>query len=101
MAQKDNKTSNRKTHNLRKVLPFYVENKAKVIWVCFFIIITGVLGIFIPIISANILSNIADSKFDLAIKLAIIFLALNLVRMIFNGLTDFLYVRINARVVHK
>ena len=94
MSQNNSKIENKKTHNLRKVLPFYIENKAKVIWVCFFIIITGVLGIFIPIISANILSNIADSKFDLAIKLSVIFFMLNFIRMIFNGLTDFLYVRI-------
>ena len=61
----------KKTHNLRKVLPIYVENKSKVILACFFIVLTGVLGVFVPIISANILSNIAETKFDLAINLAL------------------------------
>ena len=101
MTKETNKENKKKSHNLRKVLPIYAENKAKVIWICIFITITGVLGIFIPIISANILSNIADSKFDLALKLAVIFLAINIVKIIFNGLTDFIYVRINATVVHK
>ena len=99
MTQKVNK--NKKAHNLRKVLPIYVENKSKVILACVFIIFTGVLGVFVPIISANILSNIADSKFELAVNLAFLFLAVNIFKMIFNGLTDFLYVRINANVVHK
>jgi len=101
MSQKVKGEETKKSHNLRKVLPIYAENKAKVIWICIFITITGVLGVFIPIISANILSNIADSKFDLALKLAVLFLIINIVKMIFNGLTDFVYVRINAKVVHK
>ena len=101
MSQANKNDTSKKTHNLRKVLPIYAENKSKLVWICFFITITGVLGIFIPIISANILSNIAESKFDLAIKMAVMFLIVNLVRTIFNGLTDFIYVRINAVVVHK
>ena len=100
MSQKV-KEEKKKTHNLRKVLPIYAENKSKVILICFFITVAGLLGVFVPIISANILSNIADSKFDLALKLAIIFLGLEFVRIIFNGLTDYIYVRINAKVVHK
>lgn len=99
MTQKANQ--NKKTHNLRKVLPIYVENKSKVILACFFIVFTGVLGVFVPIISANILSNIADSQFELAVDLALLLLAVNIFKMIFNGFTDFLYVRINANVVHK
>ena len=101
MSQANKNDTSKKTHNLRKVLPIYAENKSKLVWICFFITITVVLGIFIPIISANILSNIAESKFDLAIKMAVMFLIVNLVRTIFNGLTDFIYVRINAVVVHK
>ena len=90
-----------KTHNIRKVLPLYAEDKAKIIWGCLFMIITGVLGIFTPIVSANVLSHIAESKFEVAMKLAWVLFALGLVRTIFNGLTEMLYVRINARVVHK
>ena len=92
------KKSKEKSHNLRKVLPLYAEHKKSLIIASIFIVITGVLGIFIPIISANILSNIADSNFEKAINLALIFLALSIFRIIFNGITESLYIRINARV---
>ena len=41
MTQNDSKSL--KTHNLRKVLPIYAQNKSKVIWICFFIILTGMV----------------------------------------------------------
>ena len=94
-------STKQKTHNLRKVLPLYAADKVKIIWGCLFLIVTGVLGIFTPIVSANVLSHIAESKFEIAMKLAWVFFALGFVRTIFNGLTEMLYVRINARVVHK
>lgn len=95
------KTKKSKSHSIRKLLPFYAEHKKRLILTCLLIIVTGVLGIFIPIISANILADIADSKFDLAIKLAFIFLAMNIVKIIFNGITEALYSRINASVIHN
>jgi len=101
MTHTEKANTKQKTHNIRKVLPLYAEDKAKIIWGCLFMIITGVLGIFTPIVSANVLSHIAESKFEVAMKLAWVFFALGLVRTIFNGLTEMLYVRINARVVHK
>ncbi len=101
MTQVENENKKQKTHNLRKVLPLYAQDKAKIVWGCLFLIVTGVLGIFTPIVSANVLSHIAESKFEIAMKLAWVFLTLGLVRTIFNGLTEMLYVRINARVVHK
>lgn len=101
MTHTEKVNTKQKTHNIRKVLPLYAEDKAKIIWGCLFMIITGVLGIFTPIVSANVLSHIAESKFEIAMKLAWVFFALGFVRTIFNGLTEMLYVRINARVVHK
>lgn len=95
------KTTKPKSHNLRKVLPFYAEDKTKLVFVCIFMIITGVMGIFLPIISANILTNIADSKFDLAIKLAVILFLINLVKIILNAFSEALFVRINLRVEHN
>ncbi len=95
------KTKTKKTNNIKKVLPFYAENKAKLAWSCLFIIITGVLGVFIPIISANILTNIAESQFDKAIKLTFVFLAVHIVKIVANGVTEALYSRINARVIHR
>lgn len=101
MTQTEKANKKIKTHNLRKVLPLYAKDKSKIIWGCLFLIVTGVLGIFTPIVSANILSHIAESKFEIALKLAWVFFALGFTRTIFNGLTEMLYVRINARVVHK
>ena len=95
------KKSKEKSHNLRKVLPLYAEHKKSLIIASVFIVITGVLGIFIPIISANILSNIADSNFEKAINLAFVFLGLSIFRIIFNGITESLYIRINARVSYR
>lgn len=96
----DNKSS-RKTHNLRKVLPFYAEDKTKLAVTCILMITTGVLGVFTPIISANILSNIADSKFDLAIRLTLILFVLSLLRVVLNAFTEALFVRISLKVQHK
>lgn len=90
-----------KSHNIKKILPFYKEDKTRLIWICLLIVTTGVIGIFVPIISANILADIADSKFDLAMKLTFVFLGLNIVKIIFNGITEALYSRVNAMVIHK
>lgn len=101
MTQQDNANEKIKTHNMRKVLPLYAEDKTKIIWCCFFLIVTGVLGVITPIISANVLSHIAETKFQVAMKFAMMFFVFGFVRTIFNGLTEMLYVRINARVIHK
>lgn len=95
------KQKQQKSHNIRKLLPIYAQDKTRLIWTSFLIVITGLIGVFIPIISANILANIADSKFDLAIKLALVFFGLNAVKIILNGVTESLYARINANVIHK
>lgn len=91
----------KKNHNLRKVLQFYAEDKIRLIVTCVLLILTGVMGIFNPILAANMLSNIADSKFDLAIKLTIILLAISLVRALLNAFTEALFTRINLKVQHK
>lgn len=95
------KSKSKKTHNLRKVLPFYAEDKLKLILTCFFMICTGVMGIFAPILSANVLTSIAESKFELAIKITIIIFAINLIKIIFNAFTEALFVRINLKVQHN
>lgn len=91
----------KKNHNLRKVLQFYAEDKLRLIVTCVLLILTGVMGIFNPILAANMLSNIADSKFDLAIKLTIILLVISLVRALLNAFTEALFTRINLKVQHK
>lgn len=95
------KAKQQKSHNLRKVLPIYAEDKTRLIFTSILMITTGVLGIFTPIISANILTNIAEAKFNLAIKLAIVLLLINLLRTLFNALAEGLFVRISLKVQHK
>lgn len=95
------KSKQQKSHNLRKVLPIYAEDKTRLIFTSILMITTGVLGVFTPIISANILTNIADAKFNLAIKLAIVLLLINLLRTLFNALAEGLFVRISLKVQHK
>ena len=99
MSRAENKKQ--KSHNLRKVLPIYAENKKKLISICVLILLDGIIGVFIPIFSANILSNIAISEFKLAINLAFIFFILNTFRAILNSITDMIYVRMNTTVMHK
>ncbi|MBE5755409.1 MAG: ABC transporter ATP-binding protein [Clostridiales bacterium] len=86
------------TNNLRKILPIYKENKTRLFWLCVCFVITGVLGIFAPIYSANALANLADAKFDAAIKCAVILAIISLIRTVFNGLTEHVYVKINSKV---
>lgn len=86
------------SHNLKKILPIYYENKKRLFWLCVCFVITGVLGIFAPIYSANALANLADAKFNAAINCAILLAAVSLVRTVFNGLTEHVYVKINSRV---
>ena len=86
------------TNNLKKILPIYYENKKRLFWLCVCFVITGVLGIFAPIYSANALANLADAKFDAAINCAILLCVISLVRTVFNGLTEHVYVKINSRV---
>ena len=95
------KDKRQKSHNLRKILPFYAQNKKKLLCICVFIVITGALGVASPIISANILADLAESKFNLALTLALILAVVGVFRVIFNGFTESLYVRINAGVQHS
>lgn len=92
---------NAKLHKLRKVLPVYAEDKTRLIITSLLMITTGILGIFTPIISANILTNIAEACFKPAIILALVLLGVNLVRTIFNALAEGLFVRISVKVQHK
>ena len=86
------------TNNLKKILPIYYENKKRLFWLCTCFVITGVLGIFAPIYSANALANLADAKFNLAINCAIILAIISIIRTVFNGITEYVYVKINSRV---
>lgn len=85
-----------KTHNMRKVLPFYAKSKWLLVSLLFCFIVSGVLGIFGPIYSANALANFAEQNFEKARTFAIIMTVLAFGRIIVNYIVERLYVKINA-----
>lgn len=92
------KTKKVKSHNLRKVLPLYAKHKGLLTVLIIFIIGSGVLGILAPVYGANTLASLATKDFDGAVKKSIIFLILNVLRVLLNGLNDFLYLKINLKI---
>lgn len=90
-------TKKQKTHNMRKILPFYAKSKwlLVLLFLCFFA--GGVLGIFGPIYSANALASFAQMDFDNARKFAIITLVLSIFRLIIFYFNERLYVKINSK----
>lgn len=97
MEKIDLKAKKVSSHNMRKVLPLYAKNKKLLSLLIVFLILSGVVGIFIPIFSANTLACLAESKFDLAIKYAIIMCGLGLIKIVVNALEEFFYEKINLR----
>lgn len=86
-----------KSHNLRKVLPFYFENNGLISLLIILMVVAGVLGIFQPIFSANALATLAQGEFNRAIKFLILMCSLGLGRILFNGIIEALYIRVNSK----
>ena len=87
-----------KTHNMRKMMPFYLKNKKMLSVIIVLMILSCGLSIFIPIYSANALASLAESKFQLAIKYAIIMCSLGIVNMLVNYFIELLYFRFNVKL---
>lgn len=87
-----------KTHNMRKMMPFYLKNKKMLSVIIVLMILSCGLSIFIPIYSANALASLAESKFQLAIKYAIIMCSLGIVNMLVNYFIEFFYFRFNIKL---
>lgn len=90
-------TKKQKTHNMRKILPFYAKSKwlLVLLFLCFFA--GGILGIFGPIYSANALASFAQMDFDNTRKFAIITLVLSIFRLTIFYFNERLYVKINSK----
>ena len=86
-----------KTHNIRKILPFYAKSKGLIAFLVVLFLFGGVVGIMQPIFSANALASIAERKFNDAIKFAILMCSLGICRVLFNGLIEAVYLRINVK----
>ena len=89
------------THNLKKILPVYKKHKGLLVVVTIFMICSGVLGILLPIFSANALSSLAESKFDAAVRHAIIMCGLGLGKIIFNLLDEIFFVKVNLKLRYE
>ena len=83
---------------LKKLLPFYMAHKSLFIRMLFILLLSAVVNFIAPILSANALSNIATSNFDLAIKYAVgVFLFYCLASTI-RYFSNYTYVSLDTRV---
>lgn len=86
------------TKNLKKIIPVYKKHKGLLIVVTFFMMCSGVLGILMPIFSANTLSSLAEGKFNMALRYTIIMCCLGLGKIIFNLLDEIFFVKVNLKL---
>lgn len=85
-----------KTHNMRKILPFYAKSKWLLVMLFMCFLVGGVLGIFGPIYSANALASFAQLDFEKTKRFAILTLIVSIVRVIVFYFNERLYVKINS-----
>ena len=90
-----------KTHNLRKILPLYAKNKGWLTLMIIFLVFSGAVSILIPIFSANALAMLAESRFDEAIKYAILMSVTGLLKIVFNALDETFYIKVNLRLQYE
>ncbi len=97
-SSKNNQKLAKKSHNIRKVLPYYAKYKGLFIMFLTLTIASGALSILGPIFFANALATLAEAKFDDAIYFIILSVSIGIGRIITNGLSDFIYIKINFKV---
>ena len=101
MEKLDLKARDVKTHNMRKIWPFYKRHKGLLILNFIFLSCSGIVGIAAPIFSANALAKLAEGNFEEAIKFAILMCATGLVRVVFNALDELFYVKVNLKLQYE
>ena len=89
------------THNMRKVLPIYAKHKGLLAITMVFMICSGVLGILMPIYSANALAFLASGEFELAIKNIIIMCSLGAFKIVSNAFDEYFYVKVNLKLRYE
>ena len=82
------------THNMRKMIPIYAKHKGMLAVTLTFMILSGVVGVLMPIFSANALASLATSDFQSAIKFTIIMCSIGLFKILFNAIEEFFYVKL-------
>lgn len=101
MKDLDLKAKKVTTHNMRKILPLYAKHKGLVATMMIFLICSGVIGIVMPIFSAQALASLAEGKFDLAIKYSILMCVVGIFKIIFNALDELFYVKVNMKLQYE
>ena len=82
------------THNMRKMIPIYAKQKKLLSVTLVFMILSGVVGVLMPIFSANALASLATSDFETAIRYTILMCVVGISRIIFNAIEEFFYVKL-------
>lgn len=101
MEKLDLKAKKIKTHNLRKILPLYAKHKGLLSVMIIFLLCSGVVGIFTPIFSANALAKLAEGQFDEAIHYAILMCITGALKVVFNAIDEFFYVKVNLKLQYE
>ncbi len=101
MEKLDLKAKKVKTHNMRKMWPLYARHKKLLTLMLFFLVCSGVVGIVMPILSANALASLATSEFDKAIRFATIMCIVGIFKLVFNALDEFYYVKVNNKLQYE
>ncbi len=82
------------THNMRKMLPIYAKHKGMLSVTLVFMILSGIVGVLMPIFSANALASLASADFKSAVKFTIIMCSIGIAKIIFNMIEEFFYVKL-------
>lgn len=90
-----------KSHNMRKVLPFYAKHKGLFSLLAIMFLLNGALGIAMPLLSATALANLALAEFDLAIKYTILMAIVSITKTLFNMLQQYFYIKFNAKIEYS
>ena len=84
MEKLDLKSRDIKTHNMRKIWPYYKKHKTLLILNFIFLSCSGILAVASPIFSANALAKLAEGKFDEAIRFTILIYSTNSKEVLFS-----------------
>ncbi len=84
---------------LKKLIPFYRRYLGLFIATILSLVISGVVGLFGPIFSAQALANLSVLDFDKALLFALLFVGIRVLVEIFNHIHGVCYVKMDSKVV--
>ena len=84
---------------LKKLVPFYRKYLGLFIATILSLVISGVVGLFGPIFSAQALANLSELNYDSALTFALLFVGIRVLVEIFNHIHGVCYVKMDSKVV--